>query len=42
MDFDSSGQQVSATDVVVSVNAGNPTAGNSTVKLYLTYILVQI
>ena len=42
MDFESSGQYVSATDVVVSVNAGNPTAGNSDIDLYLTYMLIPI
>jgi hypothetical protein len=42
MDFESSGAQVSATDVVVSVNAGNPTAGNSDIDLYLTYMLIPI
>jgi hypothetical protein len=40
MDFESSGQQVSATDVVVSVNAGNPTAGNSDITVIITYILI--
>ena len=42
MDFESSGAQVSATDVVVSVNAGNPTAGNSDIDIYLTYTLVEL
>jgi hypothetical protein len=42
MDFESSGAQVSATDVVVSVNAGNPTAGNSDLDIYLTYTLVEL
>ncbi len=42
MDFESSGTQVSATDVVVSVNAGNPTAGNSDIDIYLTYTLVEL
>jgi hypothetical protein len=42
MDLESSGAQVSATDVVVSVNAGNPTAGNSDITIYLTYVLIEI
>ena len=42
MDFESSGAQVSATDVVVSVNAGNPTAGNSDLDIYLTYTLIEL
>jgi hypothetical protein len=42
MDFDSSGIQVSAADVVVSVNAGNPTAGNSDIDIYLTYTLIEL
>jgi hypothetical protein len=42
IDFENSGKYVSATDVVVSVNAGNPTAGNSDLDIYLTYTLVEL
>ena len=37
-----SNQLINGADVEAFVSVGNPTAGNSTVKLYLTYILVQI
>ena len=37
-----SNQFIDGASVEVYVPTGNPTAGNSTVKLYLTYILVQI
>ena len=33
---------ISATDMTVTVNAGNPTAGNSDITIYLTYVLIKI
>tara|TARA_R110000868_G_scaffold201242_1_gene448815 strand:- start:851 stop:3733 length:2883 start_codon:yes stop_codon:yes gene_type:complete len=39
---ESGGKMMDNTDLNVIVDSGNPTAGNSAIKLYLTYILVQI
>jgi hypothetical protein len=36
------GAMVGDADIIVSVNAGNPTAGNSDITIYLTYILVEL
>jgi hypothetical protein len=42
LDYESSGVISAASDVIVSVNNGNPTAGNSDITIYLTYILVEL
>lgn len=33
---------ISATDMTVTVNTGDPTAGNSDITIYLTYVLIKI
>jgi hypothetical protein len=42
LDYESSGVVSAASDVIVSVNAGNPTAGNSDITIYISYLLIEI
>jgi hypothetical protein len=42
LDYESSGLVSAASDVIVSVNAGNPTAGNSDITIYISYLLIEI
>ena len=42
LELEPDGALVAASDIEVRVNAGNPTAGNSDITIYLTYILIDI
>ncbi|HSG62811.1 MAG TPA: hypothetical protein VLA24_15405 [Pseudomonadales bacterium] len=42
LEFEPSGTVIDNADVEVSVNVGNPTAGNSNITVYLTYILIPV
>jgi hypothetical protein len=42
LDYESSGLVSAASDVIVSVNGGNPTAGNSDITVYISYLLIEI
>jgi hypothetical protein len=42
LDYESSGLVSAASDVIVSVNGGNPTAGNSDITIYISYLLIEI
>jgi hypothetical protein len=42
LDYESSGVISAASDVIVSVNGGNPTAGNSDITIYISYLLIEI
>lgn len=42
LELEPDGALVAASDIEVRVNTGNPTAGNSDITIYLTYILIDI
>jgi hypothetical protein len=42
LDYNNSGAVSAASDVIVSVNNGNPTAGNSDITVYITYALIEL
>jgi len=42
LDYNDSGAVSAASDVIVSVNNGNPTVGNSDITIYLTYVLIPL
>ena len=41
LEYNDSGAVSAASDVIVSVNNGNPTAGNSDITVYITYALIE-
>jgi hypothetical protein len=42
LDYNDSGAVSAASDVIVSVNNGNPTVGNSDITIYITYSLIEL